>query len=116
MDKKVLEYINKQKSPQKEIIKAVRKIFFKTLKNCDEKFGWGVITLSGGKFYLAAMKERVHVGFSIIGLDKEEIKLFEGTGKTMRHIKIPGLKSIDEPKLKKLIKLVDKKAKCLKIN
>ncbi|MBN1263444.1 MAG: DUF1801 domain-containing protein [Candidatus Pacebacteria bacterium] len=114
MDKKVKQYIDKQKSPQKEIIMAVRKIFFKTLKNCEEKYGWGVIVLCRGKFYIAAMKNRVHVGFSIIGLDKEEIKFLEGGGKTMRHIKIPDLVSIDEVELKKLIELVNKKAKCVK--
>ncbi|UMX47990.1 MAG: DUF1801 domain-containing protein [Candidatus Nealsonbacteria bacterium DGGOD1a] len=113
MDEKVKQYIDKQKSPQKEIIMAVRRIFFKTLKNCGEKFGWGVIVLCGGKFYIAAMESRVHVGFSILGLDKEEIKFLEGGGKTMRHIKIPDLASIDEEKLKKLIKLVDKNAKCV---
>lgn len=113
MDEKVKQYIDKQKSPQKEIILAVLKIFFKTLKHCEEKFGWGVIVLCGGKFYIAAMKNRVHVGFSIVGLDKEEIKFLEGGGKTMRHIKIPDLTSIDEAKLKKLIKLVDQKAKCV---
>jgi len=46
-------------------------------------------------------------------LDKKEIELLERSGKTMRHIKIPDLKSIDKPRLKKLIKLVDKKAKCV---
>ncbi len=113
MDEKVKQYIDKQKSPQKEIITAVRKIFFKTLKNCEEKYGWGVIVLANGKFYIGAMKSRVHVGFSILGLDKEEIKFLEGAGKTMRHIKIPDLDSVDEAKLKKMIKLVDKKAKCV---
>jgi len=113
MDEKVKQYIDKQKSPQKEIILSVRKIFFKIIKNCEEKYGWGVIVLCGGKFYIAAMKSRVHVGFSIIGLDKEEITLLEGGGKTMRHIKIPDLASIDEAKLEKLIALVDKKAKCV---
>ncbi|MDD2731105.1 MAG: DUF1801 domain-containing protein [Candidatus Portnoybacteria bacterium] len=113
MDEKVKQYIAKQKSPQKEILLAVRKIFFKTIKNCKEKYGWGVIVLAGGKFYIGAMKSRVHVGFSIVGLKKEEVKFLEGGGKTMKHIKIPDLKSLDEPKLKKLIKLVDKKAKCV---
>ncbi|HOZ36607.1 MAG TPA: DUF1801 domain-containing protein [bacterium] len=113
MDEKIKQYIAKQPSPQKEIILAVRKIFFETLKNCEEKFGWGVIVLCGGKFYIGAMKSRVHVGFSIIGLNKDEIKFFEGGGKTMKHLKIPDLKSIDELKLKKLIKLVNKKSKCV---
>ena len=34
---------------------------------------WGVPTFAGGKFYIAAMKNCVHVGFAIRGLDKEEI-------------------------------------------
>jgi uncharacterized protein YdhG (YjbR/CyaY superfamily) len=112
MDKQVIEYIEKQKSPQKEIIKKVRKIFQKTLPNCEEKMCWGVITYAAGKFYLAAMKTRVHVGFSITGLSKEEVSLFEGSGKTMRHIKIPTLENIDEKELVKLIEMVEKKAIC----
>ena len=112
MDKKVLDYIEKQKSPQKEIIKKVRKIFQNTLPNCEEKMHWGVITYTGDKFYIAAMKTRVHVGFSIIGLSKDEVSLFEGNGKTMRHIKIPTLESIDEKKLVELIEMVDTKAVC----
>ena len=109
MDKNVEEYIEKQKSPQKEIIQKVRKIFKKTLPSCEEKSAWGVITFAGGKFYIAAMKNRVHVGFAIDGLDKEEINLFEGSGKTMRHIKIKSLQGIDEARLVKLIKLVNEK-------
>lgn len=112
MDKDVEEYIEKQKSPHKEIIQKVRKIFKKTLPSFEEKMVWGCVTVAGGKFYIAAMKNRVHVGFAINGLNKEEIGLFEGSGKTMRHIKIPSLKDIDEEKLVKLIKIVDKKAIC----
>jgi len=112
MDINVKEYIEKQKSPQKEIIQKVRKIFQKTLPSYEEKSAWGVIALEDGKFYIASMKNRVHVGFAINGLSKEEIGLFEGSGKTMRHIKIHSLKDIDENKLVKLIKMVDKKAIC----
>jgi hypothetical protein len=112
MDKQVVDYIEKQKSPQKEILQKVRKIFKKTLPSCDEKMAWGVVTFAGGKFYIAALKNRVHVGFAINGLNKEEISLFEGSGKTMRHIKISTLENIDEKKLVKLIKMVDKKAIC----
>ena len=112
MDKKVSEYVGKQKSPQKEIINQVRRIFHKTLPNCEEKMRWGVITFAAGKFYIAAMKNRVHVGFAITGLNEDEISLFEGSGKTMRHIKLPTLEEIDEKKLVKLIQIVDKKAMC----
>jgi len=112
MEKQVIEYINKQKSPQKEILQKVRKIFLKTLPHCEEKIMWGAVVFSGGKFYIAAMKNRVHVGFTITGLSKEEIGMFEGSGKTMRHIKIQTMEDIDDKRLVKLIKLVDKKAVC----
>ncbi len=112
MDKKVGEYIEKQKSPKKEVIQKVRKIFLQTLPSCKEKNAWGAIVFDGGKFYIGAMKNCVHVGFAINGLNKEEIGLFEGSGKTMRHIKIHSLEDIDEKKLVKLIKLVDKKTTC----
>ena len=112
MSKQVSEYIDKQKSPQKEIIQKVRKIFQKMLPTSEEKMRWGVITYSEGKFYIAAMKNRDHVGFAITGLNKDEINLFEGSGKTMRHIKIPTSEDIDQKKLVKLIELVDKKAIC----
>jgi len=112
MSKQVSEYIDKQKSPQKEIIQKVRKIFQKMLPTSEEKMRWGVITFAAGKFYIAAMKNRVHVGFAITGLNKDEINLFEGSGKTMRHIKIPTSEDIDQKKLVKLIELVDKKAIC----
>jgi hypothetical protein len=105
-------YIENQKSPQKEILQKVRKIFLKTLRGCEEKMMWGVITFAGGKFYIAAMKNRVHVGFAIAGLSKEEIGLFEGTGKTMRHIKIDSVEQIDEKHLVKVIRLIDKKSIC----
>ena len=95
MDEKVKEYLEKQDSPQKEILLKVRDIFQKTLTDCKEQFAWGVIVYGGGIFYIGAIKNRVHVGFAITGLNKEEIEMFEGTGKTMRHIKIYTLDDID---------------------
>jgi len=112
MDEKIEKYINKQKSPQKEILQKVRDIFFKTIPDCEEKSTWGVIAFMGGKFYLAAMKECAHVGFAINGLTEKEISQFEGSGKTMRHIKIRTLKEIDEKKLASLIKCINKKIEC----
>jgi len=110
--KEVDEYIEKQKSPQKEILKRVRKLIQKTFPGCDEEMTWGVPVFAGGKFYIAVLKNRVHVGFAINGLSKKEIGLFEGSGKTMRHIKIHSLESLDEEKLANLIEIVGKKAFC----
>ena len=54
----------------------------------------------------------MHVGFAINGLSEKEISLFEGSGKTMRHIKIHNLKDINEQKFVELIELVEKKSTC----
>jgi len=112
MDEEVEKYIEKQQAPQKEILKKVRDLILESLTDCEEKVAWGVVTFAEGKFYIAALKNKVHVGFAINGLSKEEISQFEGSGKTMRHIKIHSLSDIDEKKLVKLIKMVDKKAVC----
>ena len=112
MGNQVDVYIEKQKSPQKEILQEVRKIFIEVLPGCQEKIMWGVATFADGKFYIAAMRNRVHVGFAVTGLSAEEIGLFEGNGKTMRHIKVPTIESINRESLVKLIKMVDKKAIC----
>jgi hypothetical protein len=73
---------------------------------------WGVVTFADGKFYIAAMRNRVHVGFAVTGLSNKEIGMFEGNGKTMRHIKVPTIESINRESLAKLIKMVSKKAIC----
>ena len=112
MNQKIDEYITKQKSPQKEICQKLRRLFLKTLPKAQEEMKWGVPTFAGGKFYIAALKDHVNIGFAIKGLTKEEKAIFEGGGQTMRHLKINSLKDINEKKLVKLIKMVDKKAVC----
>jgi hypothetical protein len=113
MNKEVAKYIEKQEVSQREILKILRKLILKTIPKCSEEMKWGVPTFAGGKFYIVALKDKVNVGFAITGLSKEEVGFFEGTGKTMRHIKIRSIQDIDEKELKKLMKLVNKKAKCL---
>lgn len=112
MDKKVAEYINKQKSPQKEICLALKKIIFKTLPGVKEEMRWGAIVYEGGKFYIAGVRYGVNLGFAINGLSRKEISLFEGNGKSMRHIKIQTFQEINEETLTKLILMVHKKAFC----
>lgn len=73
---------------------------------------WGVPVYEGGKFYLAGLKKQVNIGFAINGLNQQELALFEGSGKTMRHIKIHTVKAINRKELVKLIKLVQQKSEC----
>lgn len=106
--KEVDEYIEKQKSPQKEICKKLRKIILKAYPEITEEMKLGVPYYEG-KFYIVGLKDHVNLGFSIMGLKEDEVKLFEGGGKTMKHLKFSTLKDIDEKKIVKLMKLVKKK-------
>ncbi len=106
MNKKVEEYVEKQKSPQREICQNLRKIIFKIFPDIKEEMKWGVPSYEGGKYYIVALKDHVNLGFSLKGLSAEETKLFEGSGKTMKHIEINSLKEIDENKIIRLLKLI----------
>ena len=102
-------YIEKQKSPQKEILQRLRKIILDTFPETTEEMKWGVPSFYKGSFYIVALKDHVNLGFSIKNLSAKELALFEGTGKTMRHIKILTLQEIDETKIVHLLKLVAEK-------
>ena len=106
MDKKVDEYIEKQKSPQKEICRRLRRIILRTFPGIKEEMRYGVPSYDGCRYYIAALKTHVNLGFSLKGLSKEETALFEGGGKTMKHIKISSLKEMDEKRIVRLLRLV----------
>ena len=110
MDKEVEKYIKKQKSPQREICLNLREIIIKTFPKIEERM-WAGVPFYDKKYYIVALKDHVNMGFAINGLPEKEIALFEGKGKTMRHIKIFSVDDIDEKRIVKLIK-ISKKAKC----
>ena len=105
MDNNIKEYIEKQNSPHKEICQKLREIILSTFPNIIEEMKYGV-PYYGNKYYIVALKTHVNLGFSIKGLTKEEIAVFEGSGKTTRHIKINTLKDIGEQKIIMLLKMV----------
>jgi predicted GIY-YIG superfamily endonuclease len=84
MNKEVTKYIDKQKSPQKDICKKLRRIILKTFSKIDERMYVGV-PWYGDYYYFVGLKDHVNLGFSIMGLTKKQMDLFEGKGKKMRH-------------------------------
>lgn len=110
MENKVKKYIEKQNPKEKELLKKARSLIIKTIPECDEFVKYGVLCFSEGKIYLVALKGKIHVGFSIIGLSEEEINNFEGSGKTARHIKIYSEEELEEKNIRKLVKMVNSKA------
>ncbi len=106
MDEKVTAYIEKQKNPQKGICERLRKIILKTFPGIKEEMKWGVPAYNNGKYYFVSLKDHVNLGFSIKGLSKDKLKLFSGSGKTVKHIEIKELKDINEKEIVKLLKII----------
>ena len=103
------EYIDRQASPQQEICRALRVLIHKAIPNAKEEMKWGVPAFAEGKYYIVALKDQVNLGFSTAGLTKEEIALFDGGGKTTKHIQIVSPEDIDEERIIPLLKLVDER-------
>ena len=108
MNEEVSLYIEKQNSPQKEICQKLREIILNLFPSIKEEMKYGV-PYYDNMYYIVALKTHVNLGFSIKYLTKEEISLFEGSGKTTRHIKINSFEDIDEKNILKLLKIVMEK-------
>jgi hypothetical protein len=110
MNSQIDSYINEQKSPQKEICQRLRTLILQTFPGAKEEMKWGVPAFAGGKFYIVALKDHVNLGFSIKGLAKDDMALFDGGGKTMKHIQCDTI-DLEESRIVRLLQLVDKKTK-----
>lgn len=105
------DYIYKQKTPQKEICQKLRQIIVGTFPDIEEEMKWGVPTYGNGRYYIVALKDYVNMGFSVKGLTKDAYDSLDGSGKTMRHIKVSTVEDINEPRIVSLLKLIAKKQK-----
>jgi len=111
MNMEVEDYIKKQNPPQREIVQRLRATILKTLPNVKEELKMGVPWYEG-KFYIVALKDHVNLGFSVQGLSKQEMTMFEGNGKLMRHVKFYSIDDVDNVRVAKLLKLVAEKSIC----
>ncbi|MGD9129523.1 MAG: DUF1801 domain-containing protein [Candidatus Woesebacteria bacterium] len=110
MDKTVSKYINEQPSPQKEILKKLRKIISQTFPKLKEGFKLGVPWYQD-KFYLVGLRDSVNLGVAVKSLSKKEMSLFKGNGKIMRHLKFHSLQEINDTEVVKLLKIVNNKSR-----
>jgi len=111
MNLNVDKYINKQKPLQKEICHKLRRLIFDAFPKIEEEMKWGVPAYGDGKYYIVALKDHVNIGFSLKGLTKDDEKLFDGGGKTMKHVRISSPKIINKKRIVGLLKLVERRQK-----
>ena len=72
MDKNVKRYLENLPSPQKEICKRVREIILNTFPTLEESFKNGVPWYEC-KYYIVGFKDHVNIGFSVEGLNQDEM-------------------------------------------
>lgn len=88
-------YIGKQPSPQKEVCYALRAVILETLSDITEGMRWGVPAFGDGTCYMVFLKDHVNLGFCADRLTREEWSLFDGGGKTTRHIKVASTEELE---------------------
>lgn len=102
MDDQVTEYIENASPEQREILETVRALIHQSVPDAIETFKWSRPIFSTTKdfAYLQANKNHINLGF-YAGFENlpDPNKRLEGTGKTMRHIKLKKASDIDEKQL-----------------
>lgn len=105
MNKDIKTFINDLDIDKRAIINTIRDLILSKSNNVIEQFKWSrpVYSINKDFCYLKATKKHVSIGF----FDYEKIKtnthLIEGTGKSMRHIKIKNIEEVLEYKLSEII-------------
>lgn len=97
--KEVDQYIESLPENTKEITETLRNIILDTSLELQEEYKWSMPNYSyhGLACYLQASKQHVNLGFQrgieLEGIDK--LNLLNGTGKTMRHIRVNKLEEVN---------------------
>ena len=108
-DPKIQNFFLSLPEEKREIALALREIILSVSKKTDEKLKWSQWTLVLGKdnlcfVYTYKSVAYVNLGFMQAVKLKDPKKLFEGTGKGMRHIKIYSMKEIPATQIKRWVK------------
>ena len=108
MDTKIEKFLLSMPEEKRILVLKVRDIFLRTDKKITEAIKWGNLTFvyKGNVAIVYTYKKvnYINLGFLRAIELSDPRKLFEGTGKGMRHLKIYSEKDIPKVQLKKWIK------------
>ncbi len=103
--KTIEEIVGKLSPKQKELAVKLRSIISKTIPDVVIKVKWGNIVYSlNGKDIVWLLFYETHVDLGFFRGAELDSKLFEGTGKDLRHIKIKDERNMPESEIRKLLK------------
>lgn len=105
-NKKVTEYINNSSTEQVEILKTLRQLIHETISGTTEDIKWGIPVYTKTKIFTYLRSTKNHVALGLYNIDriKDTNGLLEGTGKSMRHLKIAKVEDINEELIKEWLK------------
>ncbi|MFL5765538.1 MAG: DUF1801 domain-containing protein [Bacteroidia bacterium] len=109
MEPKIQQFLLKLPENKRAIATAIRDIMLSSHKDMKEAIKWNQLTFVYGKtniafIYTLSSKDYMNLGFMKAVHLTDPKKLFEGTGKGMRHIKIADAKKIPAAQIKKWAK------------
>ena len=98
MNQEVTTYIENSKETNQAVLNSLRELIFSLVPNANEQFKWSrpVYTTDKDFCYLKTTKKAVTLGFFEFDKIKTNNHLIEGTGKSMRHIKIKTIEEIEQ--------------------
>ncbi|SIQ32793.1 DUF1801 domain-containing protein [Maribacter ulvicola] len=108
MIEEVNGYIENSTDNNKEVLNVLRALIYELVPSVNEQYKWSrpVYATEKDFCYLKTTKKAVTLGFFEFGKIKTNCHLIEGTGKTMRHIKIKNVEEIEKFDINKMIKEV----------
>jgi len=109
MEPKIQQFLAKLPDDKRENAMKVRDIILAASPEVTETIKWRQLTFISGKVNLAFVYTYAGVDYINLGFLKataltDPKKLFEGSGKGMRHIKIRSAKDIPAAQIKKWVK------------
>lgn len=105
MNQEVTTYIENSEGHHQRILQKLRELIFHVAPKVDEQFKWSrpVYAVDKDFCYLKTTKKAVTLGFFEFDKIKTNPHLIEGTGKSMRHIKINSVEEIEKFEVHKMI-------------
>ena len=104
--KNVDSWMWEQDPSLRQIAEALRDIVLSTEPDLKESIKWSqpVYAKRGNVFYLAATQEYVSLGFFKGARLTDPERKIEGTGKSMRHVKVRSLEDIDTGQIRSWVR------------
>lgn len=107
-NKKVTAYISNAAKEQIQILEVLRKLVHESISGVSEEIKWGFPVFAKTKdfAYFRTAKKHITLGFYHIDKIDDPDNLLEGSGNTLRHIKIKDVSDIDKKRIAKWLKSI----------